>query len=143
MRGLLADENVAGHVAYLRRRLQALGVWSLLAELHLSVATFSQVGLPQDLDDRSIWLFCQRERWVLFTDNRNGETADSLEATIRDLWRSGHLPVVTLGSKPKLERDPVYGDRVVLDLADLLFDLATGIEMPPRLYVPGRGRALA
>lgn len=86
MRGLLADVNVQGHSLYLRRLLETLGLWSVLAELQLHLATFADLQLPRDLDDRSLWNLCQQEQWVLFTENRNEDDANSLQATLSDSW---------------------------------------------------------
>ena len=75
-RGLLADANVQGHLPYLRNLLEALELWSLLAELELRVATFPDLKLASELDDRTLWIFCQHDGWVLFTDNRNHDGTD-------------------------------------------------------------------
>ncbi len=81
MRGLLADVNVQRHALVLRHRLEALDLWPVLVEMGLTVATFRDVELARDLDDRAIWTFCQREGWVLFTENRN-DGVDSLHAVL-------------------------------------------------------------
>jgi hypothetical protein len=52
MRGLLADVNVQRHALVLRHRLEALGLWPVLVELGLTLATFRDVELARDLDDR-------------------------------------------------------------------------------------------
>ena len=72
MQGLLADQNIQGHVRYLSRLLGRLKLLAMLDELHLTLATFGDCGLAQDLDDRSLWSYCQEQGWVLFTDNRTG-----------------------------------------------------------------------
>lgn len=61
MRGLLADVNVQGHLAYLRHLLVALDLWTMLAELKLELVTFRDLKLPPDLDDRSLWDRCQAD----------------------------------------------------------------------------------
>ncbi len=124
MEGLLADVNVQGHLAYLRRRLEILGLWDLLAELNIRLVTFPELEIPRGLDDRSLWNLCQRDSWVLFTeDRRSGK--NSLQATLLDSWKSGNLPVVTLGNKGDFENDPRYADRVATNIAEILIDLAT------------------
>lgn len=71
MRGLLVDVNVQGHLPYLRQLLESLGLGSVLAEIPLNLVTFPDLPFPRDLDDRSLWNRCQRDGWVLFTDNRS------------------------------------------------------------------------
>src|SRR5437588_8734864 len=79
MPGLLADVNVQGHLPYLRRLLEGLGLLDLITGLGLTPATFPDLGLARDLDDRALWHYCQANNWMLFTDNRNqeGEKATS------------------------------------------------------------------
>lgn len=139
MRGLLADVNVQGHLPYLRHLLEALDLWPVLAELGLGLATFPDLGLPRDLDDRSLWTYCQEDGWVLFTENRNDDGPDSLQATLADSWRVGHLPIVTLSNKARFEYDRDYAGRVASGVAEVLF----GVAIPPhryrdrpRIYVP-------
>jgi hypothetical protein len=74
---------------------------------------------------------------VLFTENRNDDGPNSLQATLVDSWRNGHLPVLTLASKGRFERDLVYAERVAADVAELLFGLAEGQYLDQqRIYVP-------
>jgi hypothetical protein len=137
MRGLLADVNVQGHLPYLRHLLEALDLWAVLAELHLDFVTFPDLGLPRDLDDRSLWNRCQQDRWVLFTENRNHEDENSLQATLADSWQVGHLPVLTLANKGRFENSPGYAKRVATDVAELVFGIAQGdYRDQPRIYVP-------
>jgi hypothetical protein len=137
MRGLLADVNVQGHLAYLRTRLQTLDLWPVLAELRLDLVTFSNLHLASNLEDRALWTFCQQQGWVLFTENRNHDGPHSLEATLTDSWRTGHLPVLTLANKSKFEQSREYADRVATDVAELLFGVEYGdYRDQPRIYVP-------
>ena len=74
---------------------------------------------------------------MLFTDNRNRDGPDSLGAVLADSWVEGRLPIVTLASKRKFERDRDYALRVATDVADLLFGIATGDYLDqPRRFVP-------
>lgn len=137
LRGLLADVNVQGHLPYLRRLLEKLDLWSVLAELHLDLVTFPILQLPRDLDDRTLWNRCQQNGWVLFTDNRNHENENSLQATLADSWRVGHLPVVTLANKGKFDHSEEYAKRVASDVATLLFGICQEQYLDqPRIYVP-------
>src|SRR5438874_1639556 len=119
MPGLLADVNVQGHLAYLKRRIEELGLLEMLQELGLTLVTFPDLGLDRGLDDRTLWNYCQAKGWVLFTDNRNYDDKNSLQATIQDSWHEGHLPILTLANKEKFENSAAYAKRVAEDVADL------------------------
>jgi hypothetical protein len=138
MRGLLADANVQGHLPYLHNLLKALELWPLLVELNLQVATFPDLDLAPELDDRSLWNFCQVGGWVLFTDNRNDDGPDSLEATLSDTWQMGLLPILTLSNRGRFEHDREYGERVASDVAEILFGIVQeqNYRDRPRIYVP-------
>jgi hypothetical protein len=137
MRALLADVNVQGHLSYLRRLLETLDLWPVLAELRLDLVTFPDLHLPRDLDDRSLWNRCQQDGWVLFTDNRNHDGPDSPEATLTDSWRNGHLPVLMLSNKGRFEHSRRYAELVALDVAELLFGMAQKEYLDqPRIFVP-------
>jgi hypothetical protein len=139
MRGLLADVNVQGHVPYLRQLLVNLDLWPVLAELQISLVTFRDLQFPSGIDDRSLWKRCQLEGWVLFTENRNDDGPDSLQATLEDSWRPGHLSVLTLANKSRFERSREYASRVAADVAELLFGMALGEFLDqPRIFVPQR-----
>ena len=137
MRGMLADVNVQKHLYYLRGLLEKLGLWEVLAELKLELVTFLDLNLPNDLDDRSLWNRCQKDGWVLFTENRNDDGPDSLQAVLTDSWRSGQLPVLTLANKGRFEHSRAYAERVANDVAELLFAIAHEEYLDqPRIYVP-------
>ena len=137
MRGVLADVNVQGHMLYLRRLLEAVDLWSVLTQVSLELTTFADLRLSPHLDDRALWNFCQEQGWVLFTENRNRDGPNSLDATIADSWHDGHLPVVTLANKGHFERDRIYAEKVAVDIAELLFGIESGDYCDqPRIYVP-------
>lgn len=137
MRGLLADSNVEGHQARIGELLARSGLWSVLAELGLEFATLDDVGLPPDIDDRTLWEYCQQENWVLFTDNRNDDGETSLQATLTTFWASGALPVLTLADKKKFEQNAEYRERVASDVAELLFGIFENeFRDRDRIYVP-------
>jgi hypothetical protein len=138
MRGLLADVNVQGHLPYLRNLLQALDLWTVLTELELRLVTFPELNLPRNLFDRPLWNRCQQDGWVLFTENRNHDGLDSLQATLEDTWTMGHLPVLTLSNKGRFEHDRAYAFRVATDVAEILFGIAQEQKYldQPRIYLP-------
>jgi hypothetical protein len=137
MEGLLADNHLGGHLPYIGRLLASLGLLPVLMQLNVRLATFPDLGIPPDIDDRSPWNLCQRDGWVLFTENRNRDGADSLQATLSDSWQVGHLPVLTLANKRRFERDPVYATEVAKHLADSLFGVVCGeFRDRSRIWVP-------
>ncbi len=137
MPGLLADVNVQGHLPYLERLIDGLGLLDLLTGLGLTLEAFPDLGLDRRMDDRLLWDYCQANGWVLFTDNRNHEDETSLEATIQDSWQPGHLPVVTLANKGKFENSEDYALGVAEDVADVLVSVFhDGVRDQPRIFVP-------
>ncbi|MGH7138530.1 MAG: hypothetical protein ACREHD_22505 [Pirellulales bacterium] len=139
MRGLLADANVQGHQARIAKLLERSGLWDILVEIGLEFAELSDIGLPHDVDDRTLWQRCQDDGWVLFTDNRNDDGELSLQATLADSWAPGNLPILTLADKQQFERSTEYRERVAYDIADVLFGLTGGeYRDRDRIFVPRR-----
>jgi hypothetical protein len=137
MRGLLADVNVQGHLAYLRQVMANLGLWPVLVELKLELVTFGDLELSPHIDDRSLWNHCQVHGWALFTENRNHDGPDSLEATLQDSWRAGGIPVLTLANKSTFDHSRAYAERVATDVAELLFGIEHGeYRDQARIFVP-------
>jgi hypothetical protein len=138
MQGLLADVNVQGHLLYLRHLLDALDLSAVLDGLNIEFATFPGLNVPRRMDDRTLWNFCQENGWVLFTADRRMVGTDSLEATLRDSWQMGLLPVITLSNRARFEKNGLYASRVAHDVAQVLFDIALNPESRdrPRIFVP-------
>jgi hypothetical protein len=137
VRGLLADTNAQGHAAYLHQLLKSMGLMEILEAVGIDLLVFADVGLPSEIDDRSLWKWCQQNRLVLFTDNRNQESAVSLQATLRELWKPGDYPVITVADKKRFEQNADYCERVVADVAELLFGISQGeYRDRDRIYVP-------
>ncbi|MGH7136888.1 MAG: hypothetical protein ACREHD_14205 [Pirellulales bacterium] len=134
---MLADTNAQGHFAYLRQLLRAMGLFEILSAVGIELLVFADVGLASDTDDRSLWKWCQQNRLVLFTDNRNEESAISLQSTLRDSWQPGDLPIITLANKTKFEQDPDYRKRVAADVAEILYGIVEGeYRDRARIFVP-------
>jgi hypothetical protein len=137
MPGLLADVNVQGHLPYVVRLMEGLGLLELLTEVNITFQTFRDCGLDPRMRDRALWNYCQEHELVLFTDNRNHEDEDSLDATLQDSWHEGHLPVFTLANKGKFEHSETYATRVATDVAELLFRIFHDqVRNQPRIFVP-------
>ena len=83
MKGILADINVIGQVAYLVQLMQAEPWRDFWKELGLVLRRFEEVGLAPNATDVEIWQRCQADELILITDNRNDDSPDSLAAAIR------------------------------------------------------------
>jgi hypothetical protein len=137
MPGLLADVNLQGHLPYLRRLMEQLDLLEILTDMGITLVTFPELGLDRHIEDRPLWNYCQANDRVLFTDNRNHEDENSLNATIQDSWREGHLPVLTLANRGRFANSPSYARKVAEDVAEqLVLALYDGIRDQPRIFVP-------
>jgi len=105
------------------------------ADLGLVFKRFDDVGLSPTSSDREIWLTCQAEQLALITDNRNQDSLDSLEATIRQHSQANSLPVFTIADLDKFQTSRSYAERVVESFYDYLsrIDELRGVG---RLYLP-------
>jgi hypothetical protein len=137
MPGLLADVNVQGHLPYLVRLIDGIELLVILRDVGITFQTFPDCGLDPRIKDRKLWNHCQENGLVLFTDNRNHEDEDSLDATLQDSWHEGHLPVLTLANKGKFEHSELYATRVANDVANLLFSIFhENTRDQARIFVP-------
>jgi hypothetical protein len=132
MIGLLVDHNIEQHGKLL---------WGQFSEtdwrgLNIArIATLQQVGLDSLASDREIWLFCQREAWLLLTANRNMLGQNSLEAVIRQLGGPDSLPVLTLADPDRVQMDSEYRALCAYKIASVAIDIhnSRGIT---RIFVP-------
>ena len=109
----------------------------ILEELRIETATFRDLHLDPQIDDRSLWNLCQNGGWVLLTNNRNREGENSLQATLEDSWRPGRLPVLTLANKGRFEHHPPYAKQTAVEVAEVLFGIVHGdYRNEPRIYLP-------
>jgi len=125
-------------VGYLQFLIESIGLRSILAEEAIRFETFADNDLPRDLDDRSLWRFCQANGWVLFTNDKNNDGPDSLQATLHDSWHVGLLPVLTLANQGRFRRELPYARQTASDIAEVLYGIASGEPLyRPRIFVPG------
>lgn len=123
MKGILADNNIKGQVQYLVELMRS-PVWLEIWEsLNLTVDTFESLGLTDSISDADLWKECQKHELILLTRNRNADTADSLEETIRRYNTVNSLPVVTLPRSDRLTRDRAFADEVVELLLEHLLEI--------------------
>jgi hypothetical protein len=135
VKGILADVNIEGHVDYLMALVRAAPWIDLWQELGLTYATFADVGLDRQASDADIWQCCQREGYLLITDNRNHDSANSLEATIRAGNTDRSLPVLTIGNTARLRHNHDYAAEVVVSLMRTLLGIEE-LRGAGRLYLP-------
>jgi hypothetical protein len=132
---LLADNNVIGPVKALVHEMQSEPWAGLWAELDLVLQRFEDVGLSPSSNDRQIWLTCQAEQLILITDNRNYDSADSLEGAIRQLNNPSCLPVFTIADLDKYQTNREYAERVVERVYDYLMRIDE-VRGTGRLFLP-------
>ena len=135
MKGILADNNVIGQVAYLVQLMQAQPWGEFWKELGLVLRRFDDVGLAPNATDVEIWQRCQAGELILITDNRNDESPDSLSATIRNLNTPTSLPVFTIADLDKFGSSRDYEERVLVALYDYLLRIEE-VRGTGRLYLP-------
>jgi len=130
---LLSDHDAEGHVEALPM------IWTppwvdLWQGLGCEVETFKNLGLPTNMVDADVWLFCQAHQLVLITGNRNAEGDDSLECASDRLNRPDSLPALTLADPDRVLADRSYAERVASQILEYLFDLEQ-LRGSRRLYV--------
>lgn len=118
VKAVLADVNIEGHV-----------------DLVMAIARVADVGIASNALDSTIWQTCQDAGYVLVTNNRNEDDADSLQATIRDRNRLESLPVLTIADTERLRISREYAERVAESLLDTLLRIDE-LRGTGRLYLP-------
>jgi predicted nuclease of predicted toxin-antitoxin system len=135
VKGILADANAIGQIEALVHQMQT-GTWAdLWNDLGLVFMRFEDVGLSLDASDFEIWHTCQAEQLILITDNRNHDSPDSLEATIRQYNKPDKLPVFTISNMKSFSTNSTYAKNVLEDLYDYLTRIDE-IRGAGRLYLP-------
>ena len=133
---ILIDANIEGHGTRIWNRMQSSEWRTLTADLDVSCKLFRDYGLDADAPDDVVWRFCQTTGCYLLTSNRNQESDNSLEATIRREWTLASLPVFTLPFPDRVKTSREFLDRVVEKLLEYVMD-ADNIRGTVRLWVPG------
>jgi hypothetical protein len=119
VKGILADNNVIGQVAYLIQLMQSEPWHDFWQELGLRLYDFADVGLAETATDFEVWQRCQADGLILITDNRNDDSPDSLVATLRSFNTAESLPVFTIADLDKFGASREYEERVVWTLYEL------------------------
>jgi hypothetical protein len=135
VKGLIADANIQGQVEYLVKRMRAEPWADFWQALGLVLRRFEDVGLSEASTDYEVWNVCQAEQLMLITDNRNLDSEESLEATIRRNNTPAALPVFTIADMSGFRTDNSYVERVVEALFDYLLRI-DDVRGTGRLYLP-------
>src|SRR4051794_29874334 len=96
---------------------------------------FGDVGLSASSTDFEVWNACQDEQLILITDNRNLDSDESLEATIRRNITPQSLPVFTIADMSEFRTNSSYVERVVEAFYDYLLRIEE-VRGTGRLYLP-------
>jgi hypothetical protein len=135
MRGLLADVNAEGQaraILSICRSADWRFVWDAL---DLRPYEFSDFGLNRQMPDVELWHFCQNEKLILVTGNRNAEDATSLDAAVRQHRTASSLPIVTIGDMRRILQDRTYLQRATEQLLEFLTEMETHLGTG-RIYIP-------
>lgn len=132
---LLIDGNLDGHADLLIGHLSS-EAWKLFTDyLELRILHLEDVGLDRDSEDDVVWRLCQANGYYLLTANRNMESDDSLEATMRREGTADSLPVFTIADGKRFYHSSDFIEKVIESLLDRLMDAANYFGAG-RLYLP-------
>jgi hypothetical protein len=123
MQTILSDHNCEGQIQQIIFALNRLGLTEIAP---IRLVLFSDVGLPFNVEDETVWWFCQKNNYLLVTGNRrtvDGE--DSLEMTIRRFYAPDILPVLTIGNLNRVFWDGAYCESCAESLAEIVLDVET------------------
>jgi hypothetical protein len=132
---ILADHNAEAHLDAL------VSIWTSPEWLEIwqwmdcRVSKFASVGLQPTTPDTELWHFCQANRMLLLTGNRNADGPDSLEMTSIRENKPDSLPIITLGDADRVLRDRHYAEAIASRILDYLVGL-DNLRGTQRLYVP-------
>ena len=105
---ILVDECIDGYAEDLSR-LASHPLWTDFRDiLGLKILRYRDIGLSTGTSDIAIWQYCQDQRFILITDNRNHEGPDSLEEAILNDASHDTLPVLTIGNRERFANDAAY-----------------------------------
>jgi hypothetical protein len=135
VKGILADNNVTGQVAYLVHLMQNEPWVDFWKELGLTLVRFDDLGLAATATDLEVWRRCQTDELLLITDNRNDDSPESLTATIRKFNTPDSLPIFTIADLDRVGVSRDYDERVLWTLYDYLLRIDE-VRGTGRLFLP-------
>ena len=122
MATILIDVNLDGHAELLAMRLATDGWRELRDAVAIQFLSFEEIGLDRGSTDNGVWRLCQERGYYLLTANRNEESDDSLEATIRKEGTAESLPVLTLANAKRIYQSAAYLGKTAEKLLDILMN---------------------
>lgn len=132
---ILIDANIEGQGWHIWTRMQTSEWREYTTALNVTFRSFREVGLDPAAPDDVVWRFCQAHGYYLLTSNRNADSEDSLEATLRREGTPTSLPIFTLPLPDRVYHQSTFLDRVVEKLLEYVLH-ADNIRGSGRLYLP-------
>lgn len=123
MPGIMADNDSRGQLAVLRALLESNAYRELWRKVEFPFVEFESLGLLETASDVDVWRACQEREIILITGNRNAETPEALESTIRAYNDLSCLPVITIANPRRVMKSKAYAQKVVERLLQYLLDL--------------------
>jgi hypothetical protein len=135
VKGILADIHLTGFVERLARQMQTQPWAEFWNELGLVLFHFADLQLTPTSTDLEIWQRCQAKDVILITNNRNSDSPDSLESTIRRHNTAHCLPVFTIADLDRFRKSRAYAERVLERFFEYLLEIDS-LRGTGRLFLP-------
>lgn len=128
----LIDHNLKGHALVFFGAIASQGWLDIVS---VQFVTFTELDIPTDTDDRTVWRLAQENQMILLTANRSMKGEDSLEQVMREESTSASLPVVTISNADRLLSDPDYRSRCVESFVEIVLSIES-YRGTQRIFIP-------
>jgi len=128
----LIDHNLKGHALVFFGAIASQGWLDIVS---VQFVTFTELDIPTDTDDRTVWRLAQENQMILLTANRSMKGKDSLEQVMREESTSASLPVVTISNADRLLSDPDYRSRCVESFVETVLSIES-YRGTQRIFIP-------
>ena len=128
----LIDHNLKGHALVFFGAIASQGWLDIVS---VQFVTFTELDIPTDTDDRTVWRLAQENQMILLTANRSMKGEDSLEQVMREESTSASLPVVTISNADRLLSDPDYRSRCVESFVETVLSIES-YRGTQRIFIP-------
>ena len=128
----LIDHNLKGHALVFFGAIASQGWLDIVS---VQFVTFTELDIPTDTDDRTVWRLAQENHMILLTANLSMKGEDSLEQVMREESTSASLPVVTISNADRLLSDPDYRSRCVESLVEIVLSIES-YRGAQRIFIP-------
>lgn len=128
----LIDHNLKGHALVFFGAIASQGWLDIIS---VQFVTFTELDIPTDTDDRTVWRLAQENHMILLTANRSMKGEDSLEQVMREESTSASLPVATISNADRLLSDPDYRSRCVESLVEIVLSIES-YRGAQRIFIP-------